>query len=366
MKKLLLLIICFTVLLFACNNQDKTELNLSFQIDTLKINTQENSLSITDAPNIYYRNGTEYYTNYNEAFNTLIFFDLNKFDFDRKIQFKKSGPGKLSVCDDYIIHKDTLLVFTTFYVKFYNLSGDHIKTLQLKDICPPIATQYRLARAGISISNILKTNIDSKNNSLLLRTFRNGLPYEDGFYDNPVLCEYSLNSQKADVIPITYPQEVYSKYFYDDLATPHFVAKGDSIIYHCHFKSLLYVYNRKTKKTKEIKFDANHLPNLINGKIRKKVSGITHMALNDRYHNLTYDKYRNIFYLAYNKKAKDIETYHLIVFDNKLNKLGEITLPLGYSQCFAISKKGLLFRNTEDLAYYHFNLYVVKIDLPKN
>jgi len=342
-------------------DDNKDNLVLKYTIDTLKINTRENGLSLTDAPYLLNKNTTEYYINYNEAFNVLLFFNLNTKDFEKKVQFKKSGPSQLHNCEEFVIKGDTIIVNDILDIKLFDATGELLKSINMENLCSNLKDEYQLSKPGINIGNLFKMDFNDKNNSIVLRTFRRILPYKDGFYKNPYFCEYNFDTESGNSISVLYPDELYGNMYYDDLATPNIISLDNLIIYNFHFKSSIYIYDKETKKTEEKKFHSQHIPDLVKGVKRSTVSGITNLFFGPKYYNLKYDEYNEKFYLLYSDGAKEQENKYLITFDKTFQKLGEITLPTSFSPNYVISKKGLLFRNIEDLDYYSFNLYAINI-----
>lgn len=345
-----------------CIRTTDTGKELLYTIDTLCIKTHENGLSLTDAPYFLKTDTADYYIAYNEAFNVLLFFDLQAREYKKKVQFTKSGPGKLYSCEEYVIKGDTIIVNDILAIKLFNFNGELIESLEMKKLCPELDREYKLAKSGINIGNLFKMHLNKPDGSIVLRTFRKGLPYEDGFYKNPSFCEYNFNSMKGKKINVIYPEEIYSNIFYDDLAAPNIISYDQFILYNFHFKASIFKYNKTTHETNEIEFNVEHIPQLVKGVKRSTVSGITDLFFGPKYHNLKFDPYKRMFYMVYSDGDKSVEKNYLLVFNEKLEKLGELDLPIGLSAEFVVSPDGLLFRNMDDLDYYNFYLYRINFN----
>lgn len=358
------LFMCFYIVLVftACkSNREEGDYIVDYSIDTLKIITHEHGLSLTDAPRVINTTAGEFYINFNEAFRELYFYNLDSARYSHTVKFKKNGPEKVPDCSNYIISGDTVIVIDSKSFKFIHKDGTFIEDISLKDMFPELAETHRLGKSGITIANLLYTAYYAPEKAVVFHPFRNGYPWEDGFYKDPLICWYEVDDHSGEKFNVQFPRELEGDIFYDDLAIPHILIHKEDIIYHFHYKSTFYLYNRQNGEIVKKTFSADHLDPKVKGVKRSGVKGLTSLVMGPKYHNLQYDPYKDLFYLLYNYKFNGQDRKQLIIFNDQLEKLGEIPLPDVLSDYYAISKKGLLFRNMDDLAYKSIELYAFNV-----
>ncbi len=362
---LLALYLALVLILSGCkSNGEKGGYTIDYRIDTLKIITNEHGLSLSDAPRVIDTDEGELYANFNEAFRELYFYNLDSGLYSHSIKFKKNGPAKVPDCSNYILSGDTVIVIHSKSFKLILKDGTCIEDIYMKDMFPELSKTHRLGKSGITIANLLYTAFDAAEKAVVFYPFRNGYPWEDGFYNDPLICWYEIDAHKGKIFDLAFPKELEGDVFYDDLAIPHILVHNQTIIYHFHYKSTFYFYNMQNGKIRKKTFLADHLDPVVKGVPRSRVSGITRLMMGPKYHNLQYDAHKELFYLLYNYHVRGEKKKRLILFNDQLEKLGEIPLPDGLSDSYAISKKGLLFRNMDDLAYKSLELYALRVSFP--
>jgi len=85
----------------------------------------------------------------------------------------------------------------------------------------------------------------------------------------------------------------------------------------------------------------------------------------EMYHQIDYDPYRNLFYMVYSQAKQDDspKNRYLIVFNPQLEKIGELELEQSMSPEYAISQKGLLFRNVKEESFDTLTLHVLNVEV---
>ena len=185
------------------------------------------------------------------------------------------------------------------------------------------------------------------------------------------LAKYNYETNSAELIRIQSPDELMGKYYYGDLATPHICLRDSLLIYHYHFLPRLYIYNLKNHSTHTQSFSMNEMDHEIKGirraNYQNMIRQLKQLFMQSKIHNLIQDPYRPYYYLVYSVKSERNENggpseKHLVVFNNNLEKLGECRLDRSFFPEFCVSKKGLLFRSSEDESYKELPLYVLKVN----
>lgn len=362
MRKLLIFYIFIIFITINCKNitSENNSVALSHNWTNISIDTKQNGLSLFDVPKLTVKNGCEYYVDYNEVQHSLNFYNLETKEFERKVEFYNSGPNKIQMISVYNIKDDTIVCHSLNIIKLFNFSGELVKSLELKDMCPELDNNYTLRKNSLVIDNLRRLDINQNTNCIILPTFNKTDGYKN-IYDKPRFCEYNINTEQGKAINIEYPKELYKKR-YGDLEYPNIISKGDYVIYNFPFKAAVYIYNKKTKRTLEKKFEANNMPSVVEGD-DLKVKITRNFFKGKKYHQIIYDKYRKFFYMVYS--GEEIGEYkrkfYLIVFDQELKKVGEIDIPSELSSNFVISKSGLLFRNIHKDSFNNLELHVLNI-----
>ncbi len=324
-------------------------------------------MSIHNAPIIYRNDNVEFYVNYNNTANSLNLYSLDSMAFVQKIEFYSSGPNKVTIMTEYNLFDSLVVVKKHNRIQLINFSGEVVEELTLKQMCPEVDEHYDLrGRGGAMIGNLRRLFFYPATGSVIFRTYNKENGYED-IYKNPCFCEYNFDTRKGTAYRVKFPGELSHEY-YGDLEYPNIILKGDSIIYNFPFKAAVYIYNKKTKKTYVDEFEASHIPSVVEGKPLTGKKGLvmkSEIFFGYKYHQIDYDPHTNLYFMLYSEK--DIENKptpkHLIVFDKSLKKLGEIDIDPELYPEFAISKRGLLFRNKDDYHFDTLTLHVLNVNV---
>ncbi len=371
-KRFILTFMSALSLLFSCQyNPDKADNNsdniLFSKWDTIAIRTGGNPLSIHNAPIIYRNDNVELYVNYNNTANSLNLYSLDSLAFVLKIEFYSSGPNKATIMGEYNLFDSLVVVKKHNRIQLINFSGEVVEELTLRQMCPEMDEHYSLRTGGgVYFSNLRRLFLNPATQSVIFRTYNKENGYEN-IYKNPCFCEYNFDTQKGTAYRVKFPDELSHEY-YGDLEYPNIILKGDSIIYNFPFKAAVYIYNMKTQKTEVREFEANHIPSVAEGKPlngKKDVMTKSEILSGPKYHQIDYDPHTNLYYMLYSqKRIKDKPTpKYLIVFDKDLKKLGEIDIDPEFYPEFAISKRGLLFRNKDDYHFDTLTLHVLNVNV---
>lgn len=372
-KKSGILLLFMTIIFsYGCWNsgaKDKSEIAISCSWDTLLINTQKNLLGLSDRPVIFNENGEEFYANYNNDINSLIVYNLDKGNFDSKVTFFSTGPNKIDGLTQYVVWGNKILRQSLYNINIVNFSGELEETLELKDINPKLDETHSFTDGpGIKIANFKSLSLNSTSQSVVFNLFNKEDRYKDLFKD-PTFLEFNLNTRELTPHKVVFPDDI-NKRFYGPLVYPNIITKGDSIIYNFPYKAAVYIYNKKTGETIVKPFIVdNILPTVEGLDLSQKGNNslLIHFFNGEAYYRINYDTNRNLYYILYSQAKVDDEPVlrHLIVFNKSIEKLGEIDIPTDFSPNFAISKKGLLFRNVKDDSFDTLTLHVLNVEVEK-
>lgn len=345
--------------------ENETQLTASWS--TIQIPTMGNILSLSDSPMVYFKDGVEYYANYNNEQNSLNFYSLQTSSYSHKVTFFSSGPNKVNGLPRASLWGDTIVSQLIDKIQLITLDGVVAKELSLKDISGELDKHYCLkGNERMITTNFKRLYVDEVTQSIVLRLYNKDDGYND-IYKNPKFLEYNLNTGLATPHQAVFPDELKKEY-YGMLEYPNIISIGDSIIYNFPFKAAVYIYNKKTQKTGTVDFTPKYIPPVVKGYdlTQKNDYSITLPLFNgDVYHQIDYDVYRDRYYVIYSqaKIGDESKRRHLIVFDRDIQKIDEIELPQGLSPNFAISKKGLLFRNVKEDSFDTLTLHVLNVEV---
>ncbi len=346
---------------------EENETQLTASWSTIQILTMGNILSFSDNPMVYFKDGVEYYLNYNKEQNSLIFYNLQTSSYSHRVTFFNSGPNKVGGLPRASLWGDTIVSQLIDKIQLITLEGVVAKELSLKEIAGELDKHYCLKGDERMVNtNFKRLYVDEVSQSIVLRLYNKDDGYND-IYKNPKFLEYNLNTGLATPHHVVFPDEL-KKQYYGMLEYPNIISKGDSIIYNFPFKATVHIYNKKTQKTETVDFKPNQISPIVKGYdlAQKSDYSITLPLLNgDVYHQINYDRYRGVYYILYSqaKIGEESKCRHLITFDKYLRKIGEVELPEGLSPKYAISQKGLLFRNHKEDSFGTLTLHVLNVEV---
>jgi len=363
----LLFVILATVTTCKKDNTKKVEKTVLSQWDTIKINTYDNGLDLSDRPHYIFKEGIGFYINYNQIKHSLNYYNIDRRRFCKAIKLFKSGPNKIQSLSTFDLKGDTILFRSAGSLYLIDKEGVVISNLELEDLCPGLEETYSLkGPGGIVITNLKRLYYNNQRNSVVLRTYNTKNNYGN-IYEEPLFCEYNLKYNEGKAIKVKYPKDL-KKAYYGDLEYPNIITLGDSIIYNFPFMSSIFVNSIMSQKTSKIVFEADHISSKIRGANLAQRNDLrlkNYFYRGNKYHKIDYDPYRDLYYLLYSlRKIGDSPSEkYLIIFDNQFNKLTELKINSEFSPNYAIAIDGLLFRNTKEASHEILILHVLSIDV---
>ncbi|MBN1988215.1 MAG: hypothetical protein JW783_02310 [Bacteroidales bacterium] len=368
-KNVIFLMVSILFFLTSCvgSSDRNSTRELSYSWSTLRLSTKGNSLGASNRAILYLDDSTEYYSIYNEVNSTLLLFNLDSNRFESRVSFFSSGSNKVDFLSEYGIFDDIIWNMSSEGLCKINFRGEIESCYQPQDLCSSVSSLIRFQPKGVVFGNNIRMySINRDDPRLVLRTFN----YDNttsSFYSNPVFIDYNLRTGNGICHSVKYPDELNSNY-YASLELPNIIVKGDSIIYNFPFVASVFIYSKKNKTTVRKDFNAKYIEQVIPGKdiaLRGDVNTIFSFMDCEMYHQIDYDPYRNLFYMVYSQAKQDDspKNRYLIVFNPQLEKIGELELEQSMSPEYAISQKGLLFRNVKEESFDTLTLHVLSVEV---
>lgn len=331
MKNFKLLLMLFSIASsIGCNAQEKKTIKTEYKIDF------NNKLELIKIDSI---NFSATYFNTHKLDSFVYSFDKKK----QQICIYTEDIKQLLNCID--------LKFNNYVVSIYPLNQDSIYCLLDKEILLlskefKIITKYKLKRK----KSIFYTAIDNfqfyieKNKCYIQKYNVDCFDYQNDCYNENIESVIDLESKTIDEIDVNYSDVFKNKDFTANLRGIQRVVNNGSHTYNFSVDSNIYVYNKKTKKTKKISAKAQYQADIpaFSNKIIKNVEKKSQKIYDyfytvPQYVYLNYDYYRKYYYRIYfhGQELKNSEGFYneyldrqtiLLIFDENFIKLAEIEI----------------------------------------
>lgn len=181
---------------------------------------------------------------------------------------------------------------------------------------------------------------------------------EEKAYGYEMKFHYKTNvvTKEFSLLPVMFP-ESWGNGELGMSAKVSCIYKGDSIIYNFYNEDNLLIYNKSTKEMSNLPARSTYhkdIPPLDTLEMKSTDKMRAHRDINFAYTTIGYDKWKNCYYRIYSKSqpARNEEGFFntseereegVIVMDDKLNIIGEFTIPEKKAHDFCVSKKGLMY-----------------------
>jgi hypothetical protein len=141
-------ILIISIILISCSQnqeEDNIELNLTFSIDTIQIDSGEEILHLKD--NLWISDLSEdenFLFNYNRNQNILEKIDLNQKSLERKIQFEKEGPNGIGgmISNLSLTSNNNVLVWYYGITSIFDQNANLVRDLKIEKITNDVMKQY--------------------------------------------------------------------------------------------------------------------------------------------------------------------------------------------------------------------------------
>ncbi len=370
-----ILVFFIVTLLYSCNNKPNYTCNRNYNVslkvtDTAIISLDTislNSYSIYD----YCDNDSLLY-NYNNKTHSIDILSLSKDTVVNHIYLQQEGPnGIKAVSGMKVINKDSIFITSENYNTIYliNNNAQIINKFEFNYL------EENTTDFIVRSDNIFNAKIYIKNAKMYTYIYS----LQENIKNEKIAIEYNMKNNKIEKFYADFPER-YKKYYFSSLETPSFIVNNNKTIIAYPNNSYLDVYDNNTGKLLYRKcVKSKYISEL---EALKKSSDMQSEAdfLNEAayYFALLYDKYNDVYYRICKHKMDlyDNEgmlnnrfsgSSSVIIFDNKLNIIGEQKLPRGLLYPYAfVSNKGLNIyaptNNEYKMAFICFKLKNIKND----
>ncbi len=361
-------------ILFSCSSKtNRIELEL---VNEIKINIPKGSNFIFTQ---YFTDNQNEYLVWLDSTNKLIFFNLEKLKTDYSIKLVNFNP-KWNYYS--IINRDSLIIISNLHnrISAVNNKGEVIGDWKLSTI---LQEKYSLfAQVDNPIYFIdHKFYCSSIRNDIRLTNQKSFKEY----YDSPTNIILAISSDTLKPIKQfgQFPESYYKDKifnFYDTTPSKTFNL-NDKIVLSFAKDHFIYIYNlngefisKKNSKSSHI----DYFNEFDNSKINNFLYLRSYIEEEPSYIRIIYDQYRDLYYRLVKHRShankgntelnitnKDYQDFSLIVLDNNLELLDEITLNSNefYLPGLIPTNKGILIPNTRKSndSLFYGSIYKVKI-----
>ena len=343
----------------ACGKKEDSEILVStdqsgelvYQMDTVKINIDDQSSYTYHRFNTFEQNGRYYFVKYQGSSHSFLFYDIDKKRLTQTIKMEKGGPHGISNLQNFYIHNlDSIFVFGVGNMKIMNEDAEVFFRMNLYEQAPQdLFIDFANAEAKPFYNPYLKKVI-LKNS---LRRNASSSEREKSF-----LATIDLETKAFESIgPQHAPFMKDAKVGYGSYQGVHFTSFDSLVFYNYAVSSSLFSYNLLTQETKSAAGDVTSIPN----QAAEFKNAPTQAFINAYrfetpvFYNVLYDPYRQLYYRLH-RTGKPYEptmrntlqhtTFYLSVFGREMELLDEIKLGKNiYSQFSAFVMPQGLFLN---------------------
>lgn len=344
-------------MLFSCSEKPVNKVMPLVEYDSVSVNIDYPVLPAYSQLSSVVKDGTVYAVGYNHHLHSLDFVNLSGGE-HRVVEFQREGadavlnPQAFCVVGDYVVWEDASgLVLLT-------LEGKVIKRFSLDD-------EGRYLRKPFGVTNGKLTNLYQGNGEVFV-------PMTSAEMNESVFIGKALDlkNQTLDFLPLTYPKEIADvAQTLGGLAFPCITGDGNRILYSFPCSSMVYAYDKDSKKIKPIDMKTQTITNALDVEEfntmspRKKFEAESTSA---RFSEVHYSGSLGQYYrVHYGEKErlfdKTRETY-LMLYDEKTGSTMEYLLPKDFSEEYIVVDDVVYFiyANDDDSTFNY-----AKIDLKK-
>lgn len=347
-------------MVLACNKQTEMENqennpHLTYFRDTISIGiTAEQLQRYFDACS-FIKNEETYLAGYNRFYHTIDFYNLSKGKHIRTVELDAQGPDKVRRMHNFAVHNDTVIFLSKTKNCIYlvdaqsgELISDH---MFFNDIV--MSQGYYIGKKGLSYVRSNNFTYSKKRKSVLFEIQAIDIK-PSNFYENYFIGEYMIEDSSFQIIKTPYPEFLQQEQkYYADLLQPLMLNFPEKVVYNFPAFSKIFVYNRKTLKTKTHNVKSQYIPNKAPYKSFKLFRNSSSWDNGDyilgtpQFKNLWHNKKANHYYrlnqsgFNHDKRGNRPKMY-LHILNKRFQVLDEIRIHLSQRQVFP-GKKGLYY-----------------------
>lgn len=363
-KYLLLIFIYF--LFIGCDSNITSKQTYRVDIDTVKFKISPEFLDyyvnydILDEQNLF--------VGYNHFDHSLQFIDLNSKETVQTIKLERDGPNRIKTISELFVLGDKIYLKSTPEWVTIDHNGKVLERVNYSNLAEDLNNEYIIG-GGFTISYTIKRELSIDQKSVYMRLYPVNLEANTPeFYTAPLFCKVNIENKSVEIDPfLPYPELFRSGINYGILDKPSIIELEDRLVYSFPNHSTIYVYDFNDSSITANKVNSTKIESVVdinqNGSLRDIIKS---SFRSNRYHPITYDKFRDLYYRVFRVKdeTKDEHEYFLQIIDNQFNVLKEINLPDDkvYQNRYEVTKEGLYFQLMSSRGYF-FSYMLVDVQV---
>jgi hypothetical protein len=298
------------------------------------------------------------FVGYNHFDHSLQFIDLNSKETVQTIKLERDGPNRIKTISELFVLGDKIYLKSTPEWVTIDHNGKVLERLNYSNLAEDLDNEY-VIDGGFTISYTVKKELSVDQKSVYMRLYPVNLEANTPeFYKAPLFCKLNLDTKSVEIEPyLPYPELFRSGINYGILDKPSIIELEDRLVYSFPNHSTIYVYDFQDGTISANEVKSNKIESVVevnqNGSLRDIIKS---SFRSNRYHPITYDKYRDLYYRVFRVKdeTKDEHEYFLQIINNQFNVLKEINLPDDkvYQNRYEVTKEGLYFQLMSSRGYF--------------
>lgn len=344
------------VAFISCDNERPNNSSYKINIDTVKFKISSEFLDYYVKYDIL--DEQHLFVGYNHFDHSLQFIDLHSKETKQTIKLDKDGPNRIKVINELFVTEDKLIFKSTPEWVTIDHDGKVLERFNYSNLAEDLNNEYVIG-GGFTISYTVKRELSLNQNSVYMRLYPVNLQANTPeFYTAPLFCKLNFDTKSVEIEPhLPYPELFRSGINYGILDKPSIIELEDRLVYSFPNHSTIYVYDFNDSSITANKVNSTKIESLVdinqNGSLRDIIKS---SFRSNRYHPITYDKFRDLYYRVFRVKdeTKDEHEYFLQIIDNQFNVLKEINLPDDkvYQNRYEVTKEGLYFQLMSSRSYF--------------
>jgi len=361
------LLLIFTFFLFlGCGSNDRTNYSYQINIDTVEFKISPEFLDYYAIYDILEEQNL--FLGYNHFDHALQFIDLNNKETKQTIKLERDGPNRIKTISEIFVTEDKIFLKTVPEWIIIDYEGQVLNRVNYSNLTEELDNEY-VIDGGFTISYTVKKELSPDQKSVYMRLYPVNLEANTPeFYKAALFCKVNIENKSVEIDPfLPYPELFRSGINYGILDKPSIIELENRLVYSFPNHSTIYVYDFNDSSITANKVNSTKIESLVeinqNGSLRDIIKS---SFRSNRYHPITYDKYRDLYYrfTRVKNEIKDENEYYLQIIDNKFEIIKEIYFP--YEKVdgnrYEVTKEGLYFQLMSSKGYF-FSYMLVDVQL---